>query len=69
MEKKNFQIETDRIVSALGETKPRLLLHSCCGPCSSYELEYLSRYFDITVLFYGPNIQPREEYELRLDLK
>ena len=67
MEKKNFQIETDKITAALGETKPTLLLHSCCGPCSSYVLEYLTKFFDITLLFYGPNIQPREEYELRLE--
>ena len=65
MEKKNFQIETDKITAALGERKPTLLLHSCCGPCSSYVLEYLTKFFDITLLFYGPNIQPREEYELR----
>ena len=43
------------------------MLHSCCGPCSSYVLEYLTKFFDITLLFYGPNIQPREEYELRLE--
>lgn len=67
MEKKNFQIETDKITAALGERKPTLLLHSCCGPCSSYVLEYLTKFFDITLLFYGPNIQPREEYELRLE--
>ena len=67
MEKKNFQIETDKITAALGERKPTLLLHSCCGPCSSYVLEYLTQFFDITLLFYGPNIQPREEYELRLE--
>lgn len=67
MEKKNFQIETDKITAALGESKPSLLLHSCCGPCSSYVLEYLTRFFDITLLFYGPNIQPREEYDLRLE--
>ena len=47
--------------------RPRLLLQSCCGPCSSYVLEYLTKFFDITLLFYGPNIQPREEYELRLE--
>lgn len=46
--------------------KPTLLLHSCCGPCSSYVLEYLTRYFDVTVLFYGPNVQPEAEYDKRL---
>lgn len=45
---------------------PRLLLHSCCAPCSSYVLEYLSRYFSITVLYYNPNISPKEEYEERI---
>lgn len=66
MQKENYQLKTDAVISALGDEKPSLLLHSCCGPCSSYVLEYLSAYFDITLLFYGPNIQPREEYELRL---
>lgn len=64
--KTNYQLETDRLLTALGETKPTLLLHSCCGPCSSYVLEYLTKHFDVTVLFYGPNIQPESEYALRL---
>ena len=46
-------------------SKPSLLLHACCGPCSSYVLEYLYKYFDITVLYYNPNIYPQEEYERR----
>ena len=41
---------------------PRLVLHSCCAPCSSYVIEYLSNYFYITVLYYNPNISPKEEY-------
>ena len=45
--------------------KPRLLLHVCCAPCSSYVLEYLSQYFEITVQFYNPNIAPAAEYEQR----
>ena len=45
--------------------RPSLLLHSCCAPCSSYVLEYLSEHFDITVLYYNPNIAPREEFERR----
>lgn len=44
---------------------PKLLLHSCCGPCSSYVLEYLSQYFDITVFYYNPNISPKEEFDFR----
>ncbi len=45
--------------------KPRLLLHVCCAPCSSYVLEYLSGRFDITLYFYNPNIAPSEEYDFR----
>ena len=46
--------------------RPSLLLHSCCGPCSSYVLTYLREYFDITVYYYDPNIYPQKEYEKRL---
>lgn len=59
------QKNMDALIQSLGERRPRLLLHSCCGPCSSYVLEYLSDYFDITLFFYNPNIQPAEEYEKR----
>ena len=41
---------------------PRLLLHSCCAPCSSYVIEYLSKYFKITIFYYNPNISPKDEY-------
>ncbi len=51
-------------ISASGE-RPRLLLHACCAPCSSYTLEYLSKFFDITLYFYNPNISPAEEYAYR----
>ena len=47
--------------------KPTLLLHACCGPCSSYVIEYLAQYFDITILYYNPNIYPQEEYTRRLE--
>ena len=60
------QKNMDALIQSLVERRPRLLLHSCCGPCSSYVLEYLSDYFDITLFFYNPNIQPAEEYEKRL---
>lgn len=50
---------------AAAGTRPRLLLHACCAPCSSYTLEYLAAYFDITVLFYNPNIAPAAEYGFR----
>lgn len=65
--KPNYQRELEVILSDLteGEETPRLLLHSCCGPCSSYVLDYLSDYFDITVLYYNPCIDPEEEYNLR----
>ncbi len=46
---------------------PSLLLHSCCAPCSSYCLEYLSQYFKITVFYYNPNIYPEEEYYKRVE--
>lgn len=53
--------------AGIGNTEaPTLLLHSCCAPCSSYVLEYLSQYFRITVLYYNPNIYPEEEYERRV---
>ena len=67
-QKRNFQRELDRIIEGLqGERRiPRLLLHSCCAPCSSYVLEYLSQYFDITVYYYNPNIFPPAEYEARV---
>jgi len=51
---------------AAGEV-PTLLLHSCCAPCSSYSLEYLSQYFRITLLYYNPNISPEREYAARLN--
>ena len=68
MNKVNYQKELDRVIErhqAAGEV-PRLLLHVCCAPCSSYCLEYLSNYFDITVYYYNPNISKKEEYEYRL---
>ncbi len=64
--KQNYQLDTDEIIEKLGKKKPSILLQCCCGPCSTYVLDYLSKYFDVTVLFYNPNIQPLEEYEKRL---
>ena len=65
--KTNYQTELEKIIQQIpaGEV-PTLLLHSCCGPCSTYVLEYLAKYFEITVYFYNPNIMPKEEYLLRL---
>lgn len=68
MQKINYQKKLDIIIDNIiksGET-PRLLLHSCCAPCSSYVLEYLSQYFKITVFYYNPNISPEEEYRKRV---
>ncbi len=66
MNKINYQNELDKIIENNDGRKPTLLLHSCCAPCSSYVLEYLSGYFDITVFYYNPNISPKEEYEKRV---
>jgi len=57
----NYQLELDKLVSNLNY-KPTILLHSCCAPCSSYVITYLKEYFDITILYYNPNIEPYEEY-------
>lgn len=66
--KRDYQKELDVLLTQLDEKiKPKLLLHSCCGPCSSYVLEYLSKYFDVTVYYFNPNIFPKEEYEKRLE--
>ncbi len=64
--KRNWQLETDDVILKLGGGRKRLLLQCCCGPCSSYVLEYLTKFFDVTVLYYNPNIQPEEEYVRRL---
>ena len=61
----NYQAELEKIIKGL-DGKPRLLLHACCGPCSSYVMEYLASIFDITILYYNPNIYPQAEYERRL---
>ena len=64
----NYQKELDKLISNLEKEGkvPRLLLHSCCAPCSSYVLEYLSDYFEITVFYYNPNIFPESEYTKRI---
>ena len=68
MAKSIYQKELDQLLSSLEKSgkKPTLLLHACCGPCSSYVIEYLTEFFDITILYYNPNIYPQEEYERRL---
>jgi len=66
--KQNYQRLLDQTILQLQEQGrvPRLLLHACCAPCSSYVLEYLSAYFLITVFYYNPNIYPDEEYNKRV---
>ena len=67
MNKINYQKELDKLIeqNMREDLSPSLLLHSCCAPCSSYTIEYLSQFFKITVLYYNPNISPKEEYEKR----
>lgn len=61
----NYQKELEKLIGKL-ESKPTLLLHSCCAPCSSYVLEYLCRHFQITVFYYNPNISEDAEYRKRV---
>lgn len=63
----NYQLELDKTLAKIKEQgrTPRLLLHSCCAPCSSYCLEYLTEYFEITDFFFNPNIFPEAEYRKR----
>lgn len=67
--KVNYQIEMERELKRIEAqgVRPRLLLHSCCAPCSSYVLELLNRHFDITVFYYNPNIAPEEEFRYRAE--
>ena len=64
--KRNYQLEMEEEISRLNGRRPTLLLHSCCGPCSSAVLERLTEHFQVTVLYYNPNIEPEEEYLHRL---
>lgn len=69
MEKINFQRKLDEEINKIRQQNivPKLLLHSCCAPCSSYVIEYLSEFFQIAVFYYNPNIYPPEEYSKRVD--
>lgn len=65
--RRNYQQELDGIIAAQQGSKPSLLLHSCCGPCSAPVLEYLTLYFTVTLFWYNPNIWPQEEFDCRLE--
>lgn len=65
--RRNYQRELDQIIERQKGTIPRLLLHSCCGPCSSSVLEYLTQYFEVSLFWYNPNIWPQEEFDRRLE--
>jgi len=68
MNNRNYQLELEKFIEKIpkGEV-PKLLLHSCCAPCSSYCMEYLCKYFEITVFYYNPNISASEEYKKRAE--
>ena len=74
-QKINYQKELEKIIAQIEAQKaadsnfkkPTLLLHACCGPCSSYVIEYLAKIFNITIYYYNPNIHPKEEYFRRLE--
>ena len=67
--KQNYQLLLDKELANIEQNnaRPSLLLHSCCAPCSSYVLEYLNRYFSITILYYNPNISPASEFSYRAE--
>ena len=62
----NYDLEMEKQIEEVSN-KNKLLLHACCAPCSSAVLERISKYFDITILYYNPNITEKEEYEKRLN--
>ena len=72
MQKINYQKLLDKITDRIrmecaeGNNRPSLFLHACCAPCSSYVLEYLVKYFKITIFYYNPNITPKTEYIKRV---
>ena len=67
--RENYSQQLSKLIEKLQkeDRTPHLLLHACCAPCSSHCLEYLSKYFRITVFYYNPNISPKEEYTLRIE--
>ena len=67
MNRRNYAKELKRIIERNGDEKPSVLLHCCCGPCATSVLEFISKYFDVTVFWYNPNIFPENEYEKRFN--
>ncbi|SDA27428.1 hypothetical protein SAMN02910447_02753 [Ruminococcus sp. YE71] len=68
MNKRNYQLELEKLISSIPEGEvPTLMLHSCCAPCSSYTLEYLTQHFSVTIFYYNPNISPEEEFRHRVE--
>ena len=69
MQTQNYSVLLENTIDSIkkSNTRPSLLLHACCAPCSSYVLEYLSEFFDITLFFFNPNISPESEYNFRYD--
>lgn len=67
MNRRNYQKELDRLIERRGDTVPSVLLHACCGVCSSSVLEYLTQYFKVTLLWYNPNLYPEAEFDRRLE--
>ena len=67
MQNVNYQKKLDEVIAQVEKSaeRPTLLLHACCAPCSSYVLEYLTKYFRIVLFYYNPNISPKEEFEKR----
>ena len=63
---KNYQKELEKIIAHLDKSK-KVFMHSCCAPCSSYCMEYLRQYFDLTVFYYNPNIMQESEYRKRVE--
>lgn len=67
MNQRNYAKELRRIIEKNGAHRPRLLLHACCGPCSTSVLEYLTQHFDVTLLWYNPNLYPESEFNRRFE--
>ena len=67
MNRRNYSRELEKLIEKNAGTMPRLLLHACCGICSSSVLEYLTQYFEITLLWYNPNLYPESEFDRRLE--